>query len=104
MWGAVRDRHWRTGRVHIRRDSDGLWFWYHPTCRTAEAQIDTFDAARVAALAHADEERCPQPAKPFASHIEVDCDRNRLRASWLCPDCKQYCASHNPCDCCFDDT
>lgn len=101
LWSETRKRRQPVLRVHVRRDSEGMWFWYHWTCRRAEVQIGTFDEARESALAH----NCgsPRPAeKPLSWHIEVDCDRNRLSASWLCPDCKQYCASHTPCDCCFD--
>jgi hypothetical protein len=89
-------------RVHIRRDEDGLWFWFHPVCRVAEAQFDAWGTALESASAHAAGSHEQRPEKTFCGHIEVDPDRNSLRASWLCPWCKQYCPSHNPCDCCMD--
>ena len=95
---------WRDAvrRVCVRRDDEGRWFWFHPACRAATAGIDGFDLALWQAVEHATLAACPHPFKPFGSHIVVDCDKNELRASWLCPWCKQYCASHTPCDCCCD--
>lgn len=89
-------------RVHVRRDTEGRWFWFHNVCRAAKAGIGTFSEALSQAFAHANDAPCPRPAESFATHIAVDCDANSLRASWLCPWCKQYCASHTPCDCCAD--
>jgi hypothetical protein len=85
-----------TRRVHIRRDSENRWFWYHYQCHSAQALFPTQPDALTAALSHS----CKNHRSTFYGHIEVDPDRNNLSASWLCPSCKQYCASHNPCDCC----
>lgn len=88
-------------RVHVRRDSEGRWFWYHQLCGKAECGLNTWVRAYLGAcwhLAHG----CGS-GTPFGSHIEADPDANTLRASWLCPGCRQYCASHTPCDCCWDE-
>lgn len=97
-WREVRDAHPHIRRVHVRQDSEGHWFWVHHQCRGAQAEFATQDAALDAGLGHA----CGQ-VRTFATHIEVDPSGNSQSASWLCPYCKQYCASHNPCDCCSDD-
>ncbi len=102
-WTVGPNIHPHLRRIHVRQDSEGRWFWYHEACRSAKAEIPTYDAALHDAFAHAADMPCRKPAKSWAVHIEVDPDGNRERASWLCPYCKQYCASHNPCDCCFDE-
>lgn len=100
--------------VHVRRDSEGRWFWYHHRCRRALSGIGDWRDAVAQADQHARHDvRDPytglctasdvRPGTPFLDHIEADPDANTLRASWLCPDCRQYCASHNPCDCCWDE-
>jgi len=94
--------HLSVRRVHVRQDSEGRWFWYHPCCSGANAGIGGWAEAGREAAAHAALGVCPAPEKPYGTHIAVDPDENGQRASWLCPDCKQYCASHNPCDCCMD--
>lgn len=99
---ALPNQHPYLRRVHVRRDEEGRWFWVHYACRTARAEIATFDVALGQAFEHARGVPCPRPEKSFVDHIEVDCGGNRQQASWLCPWCRQYCASHNPCDCCQD--
>lgn len=89
-------------RVHVRRDSEGRWFWVHYACRAATAEIGSFQDALGQAVEHVRVSPCQSSTKLFGDHIAVNCDANRLRASWLCPECKQYCSSHNPCDCCMD--
>ncbi len=86
-------------RVHIRRDESGRWFWYHPRCKAAEAQIATHSQALGSALEHS----CASHAKRYGPHIGVEPDQGALWASWLCPGCKEYCPSDNPCDCCMLD-
>jgi hypothetical protein len=86
-------------RVHVRRDSEGRWFWYHHQCRGAEAEFPTQPAALTAGVTHS----CEEKRSTMLVHIAVNPDGNSQSASWLCPYCKQYCASHNPCDCCMDD-
>lgn len=86
--------------VHVRRDSEGRWFWYHWLCRKGESGL-TWGHAMAVAYWHT---RGPcASGTMFISHIDADPDTNTLRASWLCPECRQYCASHNPCDCCSDE-
>lgn len=89
--------------VYVRRDSEGRWFWYHNLCHAAAAGIGAWRDAVVEAAQHAKHDVHNWPGTPFFGHIDADPDTNRERASWLCPDCKQYCASHNPCDCCGDE-
>lgn len=86
--------------VHVRCDSEGCWFWYHRLCSKAGSGLPWSHAMAVAYW-HA---RGPcATGIPFLGHIEADPDVNELRASWLYPDCRQYCASHTPCDCCWDE-
>lgn len=82
------------GRTRVRRDTRGLWFWFHPSCSSAEAQLTTHTQALGSALGHS----CESHPVRYGTHIEVEPTDG---ASWLCPGCKQYCASDNPCDCCF---
>lgn len=90
-------------RVHVRRDAIGLWFWYHPHCRAAAAQIETYERALGSALEHAAGFPCPKPVRSYAKHLEVTPTSRNGWSSWLCPGDRQYCASDNPCDCCSDD-
>lgn len=86
--------------VHVRRDSEGRWFWYHRLCQKAGCGL-TWSHAMAVAYWHV---RGPcASGTPFLVHIEADPDANANRASWLCPGCRQYCASHAPCDCCMDE-
>lgn len=87
--------------VHVRRDSEGRWFWYHRLCGKAGTNPPTWPDAYFSACWHLLDD-CGT-GKLFGTHIEADPDANTLRASWLCPGCRQYCASHTPCDYCMDE-
>lgn len=86
-------------RVHIRQDNDFQWFWYHPRCQGAQPHLATHSQALGSALEHS----CTSHPIRYGPHIPADPDRNPEGASWLCPHCKEYCPSDNPCDCCARD-
>jgi hypothetical protein len=85
------------GRTRVRRDNRGRWFWFHPACSSAQAQLPTHSQALGSALEHS----CDSHPVKYGTHIPIE-PVDTGGASWLCPHCKQYCASDNPCDCCMD--
>ena len=87
--------------VHVRRDAEGRWFWWHNLCHKGGSGVTTWMHAMAVAYWHT-RGPCASGTK-FGSHIEADPNANTQRASWLCPDCRQYCASDNPCDCCWNE-